>query len=231
MWLTRPSQTMQEAESSTRRLCLLVEEVVRSNSELADRIRGLEREGSVIAKSTAVGDEVSTICPNRNAEAVSYIDTSESALQFTFEHDLQASHVYNRTINRHSLASFTSTALYTTALSVFSNLSLSQVSNISFYALPVYALDLSNSSCYIFGQEGALQNVQSPPLSLTATASDDAQRKSSKPRPETVELQLQTQTPTRLLGRFARRSKISRPINPVHVVHVGYNQITSQFTV
>ncbi|KAG7410873.1 hypothetical protein Forpe1208_v009655 [Fusarium oxysporum f. sp. rapae] len=123
-------ETMKEAQSSTRHLCTLVEELLRSNQDLATRIRGLERENSIIAESRR--DDVSTLRQTRGSKSVSFIDTQASAIKFTFDQDLQASRVYNRAIGRQSMTSLTSTALYTTALSLFSNLSLSQVSNISF---------------------------------------------------------------------------------------------------
>ncbi|EFX02860.1 adenosine deaminase family protein [Grosmannia clavigera kw1407] len=71
--------------------------------------------------------------------------------QSAFDQDLQASRVYKRTIKiRNSMTLLSSTALYTTALSMFSN--------ISFCVLPIYSTDLSNSFCYVFGEEGALRS-------------------------------------------------------------------------
>nr|RBQ97623.1 hypothetical protein FVER53263_00125 [Fusarium verticillioides] len=192
------------------------------------RIRGLEREGSIIAESRR--DDVSTLRQTRGSKSVSFIDTQASAIKFTFDQDLQASRVYNRAIGRQSMTSLTSTALYTTALSLFSNLSLSQVSNISFYALPVYSSDLSNSGCYIFGEEGALVKSDS---SQAPKSSPSQQRTQDIPDNILPPLN-QAQTPSRLLGRFARRRKtplVSAPENPYHVTHVGYDDSTSRFTV
>ncbi|KAF5975631.1 mitogen-activated protein kinase [Fusarium bulbicola] len=80
---------MKEAQSSTRDLCTLVEELLRSNQDLASRIRGLEREGSIIAESRR--DDVSTLRQTRASKSVSFIDTQASAIKFTFDQDLQAS--------------------------------------------------------------------------------------------------------------------------------------------
>ncbi|KAF5707955.1 adenosine deaminase family [Fusarium mundagurra] len=213
---------MKEAQNSTRHLCTLVEELLQSNQDLASRIRGLEREGSIIAESRR--DDVSTLRQTRASKSISFIDTQASAIKFTFDQDLQASRVYNRAIGRQSMTSLTSTALYTTALSLFSNLSLSQVSNISFYALPVYSNDLSNSDCYVFGEEGAV------------VKSDSSQAPESSPS------QLLTQyraginlapIPSWLLGRFARRRKmpvVSALKNPYHVTLVGFDDSTGRFT-
>ncbi|EWG35943.1 hypothetical protein FVEG_00124 [Fusarium verticillioides 7600] len=209
------------------RFAVLVEELLQSNQELASRIRGLEREGSIIAESRR--DDVSTLRQTRGSKSVSFIDTQASAIKFTFDQDLQASRVYNHAIGRQSMTSLTSTALYTTALSLFSNLSLSQVSNISFYALPVYSSDLSNSGCYIFGEEGALVKSDS---SQAPKSSPSQQRTQDIPDNILPPLN-QAQTPSRLLGRFARRRKtplVSAPENPYHVTHVGYDDSTSRFT-
>ncbi|KAF5633849.1 adenosine deaminase family [Fusarium tjaetaba] len=219
---------MKEAQGSTRHLCKLVEELLQSNQDLANRIRGLEREGSIIAESRM--DNVSTLRQTRGSMSLSFIDTQASAIEFTFDHDLQASRVYNRAIGRQSMSSLTSTALYTTALSLFSNLSLSQVSNISLYALPVYSNDLSNSECYIFGKEGTLVKSDS---SQAPKPSPSQQR--AQDMPDNIFPPLnKAQIPSRLLGRFARRRKtplVSAPENPYHVTHVGYDDSTEQFTV
>lgn len=230
------SQSMREAESSTQRLCTLIEEVLRSNQDLADRIKGLEREGSLLAETATGEEDMLTIrSRSRDAKTLSFIDleATKAALHFTFEHDLQASRVYNRAISRHSMTSLTSTALYTTALSVFSNLSLSEVSNISFYALPVYSVDLSNSDHYVFGEEGALaitsrsQAFSQGQLQLP-TAKNVSQSSTQPAQPAQRD-----ERPRRLLGRFARtkRPEISAPVNPVHVTHVGYDSAKGKFTV
>ncbi|KAF5599874.1 CAMK CAMKL KIN4 kinase [Fusarium pseudoanthophilum] len=202
--------------------------VLQCNQDLSSRIRGLEREGSIIAESR-MGD-VSTLRQTRESMSLSFIDTQASAIEFTFDQDLQASRVYNRATGRQSITSRTSTALYTTALSLFSNLSLSQVSNISLYALPVYSNDLSNSECYIFGKEGALiksESSQAPKSSPSQQRTQDI--------PDNIFPPLnKAQTTSWLLGRFARRRKtplVSAPENPYHVTHVGYDDSTEQFTV
>ncbi|RYP66127.1 hypothetical protein DL771_007961 [Monosporascus sp. 5C6A] len=208
---------MQEASASTRRLCALVETVLNTNQELADRIRGLEREGSVIAETTAGQDTISTVRRGRALQTVSFIETGISALMYTFDRDLQAS------------------PLYTTALSVFSKLSLSQVSNLSFYALPIYSVDLANGNYYVFGEEGVLQNTEKrQQVGESTKTSTDSQRRVSKsfshPAPVTP---TQPQTSTGLLGRFARRRKaqgIRAPRNPVHVTHVQFYPVENVYT-
>src|SRR3569833_1444260 len=223
---------MQEAENSTRRLCALVEAALNTNQELAERIRGLEREGSIIAETTAGRDDVSTIRQTSASKTVSFIETDRLALKFTFDQDLQASRVYIRAVqNRQSMTSLTSTALYTTALSVFSNLSLSQGSNLSFYALPIYSLDLSTSHCYIFGEEGAMHSIEedgraTQPIDESKRP-EPRQRLSKSRAPRTAIDSAQSQPPPGLLGRFARRRKLpvsSAPAIPVLVTHVNVGE-------
>lgn len=235
------SISMEEAQSCTQKLCVLITQVLESNQGLAERIRGLEREGSIISKAradTILGDEASTI---RRASAAreSVLEPGDTlAKRFAFEDDLESSRVYNKAIYRFSQISITSTALYTTALSVFSKLSLSQVSSISFYALPVCAVDLHNSELYVFGEEGAA--LLDPTATLSTPPKGPGHSKSSEryfpvydnPAPKSASL---VAIPKRsgLLGRFAtprRRVLVSTPDNPVHVTHVGFDRSSGLFT-
>jgi hypothetical protein len=142
--------------------------------------------------------------------------------RYAFQDDLDSSRVYNRAIYRHSQISLTSTALYTTAISVFSKLSLSQVSNISFYALPICAVDLINSECYVFGGEGALpidstreiippNESEEPPIKVSqSTIFDEV---ASDQSTSAVIPAKAKQRSFRLLGRFAlpqRRIRAAR---------------------
>lgn len=240
MLIIANSHSMQEAESSTRRLCTLVEQVLQSNQNLAARINGLEREGSILSEGVSriePRDDASTVRQTRISKAFSFIETEGDALRFTFEQDLYASRVYNKAVNRHSISSLTSTALYATAMSVFSKLSLSQVSNISFYALPVYAFDLVNSGCYVFGEEGASGDPVAGDTSRRDKA--DVDKSGSNILAEdsdsgsSVQASPNLQTLGRLLGRFGRRKRpaITAPQAPVWVNHVGYDNETGQFTV
>ncbi|KAF7549688.1 hypothetical protein G7046_g8266 [Stylonectria norvegica] len=231
--------TMQEAKESTQHLIQRVEESMAINRDLAERIRGLEREGSVIAQTISEEDTASTIRQEQTTRRVSFINSSRRALQYTFDQDLQASRVYNRAIQRHSMTSLISTALYSTALSVFSKLSLSQISNISFYALPIYSIDISNADCYVFGEEGARQHSRDTPTLPSTTGSDLRERQlklrshlvqqlnwprylvqASGPTPELLRSSMDDVHPG-LLSRFARRQKISPQIRPPITVLQG----------
>ncbi|PCD34054.1 hypothetical protein FGRA07_09209 [Fusarium graminearum] len=219
-------ETMKEAEFWNQRLCGLIQELLFSNQDLHRRIKGLEGQGQAIVAYTS--DETSTIRPLEDSRPASFVDTQDSVIRFTFEQDLQASRVYGRAfIDRNSMTSFTSTALYTTALSLLSKLSLSQVSSIAFYAIPVYSSDLSNSECYVFGDEGALVNSEVAsqlPVKVSLPSQEDMKARGVY-KPEAKR---------RLLGRFARRRKntltISEPGIPVHITHVVHNKSERAFT-
>ena len=83
--------------------------------------------------------------------AASRASTSKRRLEFAFEEDLQASKVYKRTIFSQSGASLVTSYTRSTANSVLSGLSISNVSTIAVFALPVYSNDLFNSHRYNFG--------------------------------------------------------------------------------
>ncbi|KAI1307103.1 hypothetical protein F5Y03DRAFT_383875 [Xylaria venustula] len=242
-------KSMDEAKSCTQKLCVLVERMLESNQDLAERIRGLEREGSIISKARSEiipGDDASTI-RQASATSRSMLKTEDNLIKrFAFEDDLETSRVYNKAIYRHSQLSLTSTALHTTALSVFSKLSLSQVSGISFYALPVCAIDLHNSELYVFGEEGAaLHNRRAipprvPNLPAKPGSGSGAFVSDEKPTAKRVSSGVTSLGPLQaiqrrsgLLGRFAtpqRRLRVSAPENPVHITHVGYDDDTDRYT-
>jgi hypothetical protein len=67
-----------------------------------------------------------------------------------FENDLNDSRVYKRTQPYECDVSFTSSAVRSHTWSVFSGLSLSQISSISVIALPVYSHEISNKEWYGF---------------------------------------------------------------------------------
>ncbi|KAI1076133.1 hypothetical protein F5B20DRAFT_556819 [Whalleya microplaca] len=155
------SDDMQQVHSSTIKLPGLIEEILHSHQDLASRISRLEREGSVVSRPVHTidsPDDKSSIRSSITTKAASFLRSKDVPIKFAFERDLEMSRVYNRNMNisRQSLTSVPSTALHTTALSFFSDISLSQISHISFYVLPVYANDLSNSNCYVFGQNDNL---------------------------------------------------------------------------
>ena len=78
-------------------------------------------------------------------------DVQRNNLGFAFEEDLLASRVYRKPLFSKSGESFVTSAVRTTAWSILSGISLTDVSNISVLAVPIYAHEISNSARYIFG--------------------------------------------------------------------------------
>jgi hypothetical protein len=98
-----------------------------------------------------------------------------TAFRFAFENDLETSRVYKRTQHYSSDVSFTSSAVRTHAWSIFSGLSLADVSVISAIALPLYSCDISNSQWYKFGESGQIDLQRATPtLPATPNASSEA---------------------------------------------------------
>ena len=69
-------------------------------------------------------------------------------MSFTFEQDLGQSRVYKRAMQRHSLASLSSSAAPSLGWSCLSKMSLANVSNISVISLPITPNELSNGEHY-----------------------------------------------------------------------------------
>ncbi|KAI1879750.1 hypothetical protein JX265_002704 [Neoarthrinium moseri] len=152
-------ESAKEAEAANEKLVALVQETLRNQHELAERIQGLEREGSIFSVMPKQEDEVGDNASTRTARArkiFPFIDSATEALRSAFQQDLERSRVYMRTVkkavNRNSQFSLRSSQ-ETTAES-WSRLSLSQVSSLSVCALPIYAGDIVNSDSYDFGDQG-----------------------------------------------------------------------------
>jgi hypothetical protein len=93
-----------------------------------------------------------------------------------------------------------SSAMQSAALSAFSNLSLPQISYISFYALPGFTAHLSNSEQYVFGERGVASVIR---LDKFMSRMHRLRRYSSRHRmSEPVSIEN-----LRLKGRFAEETK------------------------
>jgi hypothetical protein len=159
------SESDLEAERSQGILRGLMQQLLESNLDLSRRLRNLEDTYDSESNLTTCfrnGSSAEADDTGEGADLISYqstsLDSEDSSnflhrtnSQFSFESDLDTSRVYRRT-RPYPLedASFTSSAIRTHVWSIFSGLSLSQVSNISALALPVYSDDISNSQRYNF---------------------------------------------------------------------------------
>ena len=164
------------------RLCDMVNEVVESNKLLFLRLRNLESTVSdrdpgpyssemnahqthseaenketnsqrytsakASMRSVSIASGRSFHTPPRSSAELVYGYPSISA----FEDQLYQSHVYRHAAGRHSQSSLIDDGRSTLAISICSSLTLGNVSKISVYALPIYASELSNASCYDFGR-------------------------------------------------------------------------------
>lgn len=83
-----------------------------------------------------------------------HITSNRSSLfEFEFERDLKASRVYRRAKRDTMDFSFRSSVARTHTWSIFSGISLSNISEISVLALPLYAEDVANPQHYQFGHD------------------------------------------------------------------------------
>ena len=151
---------MEEVESAMTRLCDLVEQVLANNQDMSRRLRnvddkpvkrsyspGSDREDDA---STTSGETVTLPPPGLPRDGLPE-NVHRSQFGFSFEEDLLASRVYRRPLFSDSGLSLVTSAARTTASSILSALSLTDVSNISILAVPVYADEISNKDRYTFG--------------------------------------------------------------------------------
>ena len=146
---------MEEAEFSMTRLCNLVQLVLASNQEMSLRLRNLDDKTLEIAKPTGtkVDNDASTTSSRTTYPDLVNVSqgTQRNHFGFAFEEDLLASRVYRKPLYSDSRESLVTSAARTTASSILSALSLTDVSNISILAVPIYAHEITNSCRYDFG--------------------------------------------------------------------------------
>lgn len=187
-----------EAKQSQDALQKVVEQIFESDPDLSKRRRNLEesceaqstltrcfRNGS----STGLAEEDVANNPAFTPDGLDLGETSFdgfdfqfTTIQLPFEDDLKTSRVYSRTQVYESDVSFTSSAARTHAWSIFSGLSLAEVSVISAIALPLYSHEISNSQWYVFGeahqadpqQTSTIKEGSSVPPKATAPANTSA---------------------------------------------------------
>jgi len=174
-----------EAEQSRETLQGLVEQLLSSNHEISRRLQTLEENietGSVLTycyRNGHVPDvpegepQSERDSSHRNSEETSSYELDPfvqymRGAQSGFQVDLGTSRVYMRTERYKSDVSFTSSAVRSHAWSVFTGLSLSEVSVISAIAIPVYLDEIYNNALYsgTFGHGSAEKNRNSLPISI-----------------------------------------------------------------
>jgi len=148
------SKSMEDAESAMLRLCTLVEQVLAKNEEIGLRLRNMDgADSDPVPKLRPDASTTSsrTVSPPPSPPKNMPEDIQRNAFGFAFEEDLLASRVYRRPLFSDSGESLVTSAARTTASSILSALSLTDISNISVLAVPIYAHEISNRARYIFG--------------------------------------------------------------------------------
>ena len=154
-----------EAGQSQQKLLDLFQQLLESNHDISRRLQGLEslfdaetiRTAHLSYRASVAPTEMEALLGEANTHQSSPLYSLESGrhgmtiFQPSFQIDLEASRVYARTQQYTSDASFTTSIARTHAWSVFSMISLSQVSCISAIALPIYSEELSTTERYEFG--------------------------------------------------------------------------------
>jgi hypothetical protein len=160
-----------QIQNSVLRLSNLVEEAVSSNSALSIRLGRLEG-GSTLRSPTIqaarandaesintleqeelFSDDASVITVTQVPEDRSQSENHFVLAPFTFDSELQTSRVYRRLqlldSDGHSETSVTTSTRQRAAASIFSALSLAEISNLSQYSLPIFIQEISNNIWYV----------------------------------------------------------------------------------
>ena len=163
--------SVSQIQDSVSRLSALVEEAVTNSSVLSTRLSRLE--GSSIlgysSSETSIfndaeptnandpeepdGDDASVRTITQVAADQSRNESQLVPASFAFETELQVSRVYRKLellgSDGHSETSITTSARQRTAASIFSKLSLADISNLSQYSLPILIQEIGNNRWYI----------------------------------------------------------------------------------
>ena len=133
---------MDFAEASMRNLTNLVQEVLRSNANMASRLRNLERMHPALTRSlTSSQDDIAS-----SEASKSRVASRMTSSRFAFEEALETSTVYQRAAANKSRFSKSSNS--SNGPSYLSGLSLSDVSNVSALSLPIFSMELWNHHRY-----------------------------------------------------------------------------------
>lgn len=168
-----------EAEKSRHALQSLVLQLLESNTEIARRLRSLEdmtesqstltscfRNGKagtntdievINKRSSSVLETIETLSIRDESDVMRHQSLASfpgATFQHSFEADLNTTRVYTRTQLYNSDVSFTSSAVRTHVWSVFSGLSLSEISDVSVIALPLYPHEIYNGHWYLCEDPG-----------------------------------------------------------------------------
>ncbi|KAM0382396.1 hypothetical protein ACHAPY_004388 [Fusarium culmorum] len=146
----------QHHEQLSANINLLLE----SNQSLSRRLMNLEEamDTATIASRrmsflTLVEDTSQGIASEQSHPSIAETDSTIGVSKFDFEDDLEASRAYRRAQRDTMDFSFRSSIARSNSWSVFSGLSLGDISIMAVIALPVYQEDLANPEHYDFGND------------------------------------------------------------------------------
>lgn len=159
------SESDLEASRSSEALHKLAIQILASNKDVSNRLRNLEDIYDLESVYTACHRNGSSDSESVFSVEKSIMETSmyqniyplrtlpEPTAHQSFQFDLNTSRVYRRTLSYECDISFTTSMVRTHAWSIFTGLSLSEVSEISVIALPLSAQDISNPQWYFKSSE------------------------------------------------------------------------------
>lgn len=183
------------------RLCDQVELLLKENKELSSRLRNLEHLSGGASSQRSVASVARSSLGQGNKQTSAQSTTSRSSrvqsinsngLQIAsatvlvavtgsnnepprvsaFEEQLHRSRVYRHAHANHSESSLVDDGRSTLALSICSSLTLGEVSNISVFALPIFAVELSNASAYTFARSSEAAKINTPGQRYVASLQD-----------------------------------------------------------
>ena len=183
------------------RLCDQVELLLKENKELSSRLRNLEHLSGGASSRRSVASVARSSLGQGNKQTSAQSTTSRSSRVQSinsnglhiasatvlvavtgsnnepprvsaFEEQLHRSRVYRHAHANHSESSLVDDGGSTLALSICSSLTLGEVSNISVFALPIFAVELSNASAYTFARSTEAAKINTPGQRYVASLQD-----------------------------------------------------------
>ncbi|KAH7254364.1 Pleckstrin homology domain-containing protein [Fusarium redolens] len=158
--LSNNVKVLLDSNDALSRRLMNIEDALDTQAVISRRMSLLSLAGSPSQDTTQNSQSDATESPATSINT----DTSNSISKFDFEDDLESSRVYRRALRETMDFSFRSSVARSHNWSVFSGLSLGDISIMSFIALPVYQDDITNAEHYDFGEEVALTSEIPGPM-------------------------------------------------------------------
>ncbi|KAF5245971.1 hypothetical protein FANTH_7061 [Fusarium anthophilum] len=165
------SDSGQTAKEHQEQLSNNVKALLDNNNALLRRLINIEdaldtqtiisRRMSIISMSGSPSQNSSQQSTAESPATSITTETNPAISKFDFEDDLESSRVYRRAVRETMDYSFRSSVARSHNWSVFSGLSLGDISIMSVIALPVYQDDITNAEHYDFGEE-AVPDTETP---------------------------------------------------------------------